>query len=260
MIESSKENSLEREIKPADCVVILGRGIEQVETKKGKEWKPTGAIERLTEKGWHSGIREKELTPDAEGNVVIAGSNANVIAAVELFEELKKRKIPPKLIIFAAGRPAYLEQEEDKTLTEGKILSKKFTSEIKSEDKVEMTILDKNKYTKDDIVESLRLSLDKGLHEITFITISLHKDRAEEFLKIVYSEHPELRKVSGRFIASEDLLSRRYSRSPSAMRLYTKHLEELKKSPAWKLTEAREKKGISDLRSGKYQTLQGPEK
>ena len=252
MKEVLRERQKEREPEPTDCVVVLGRGIEQVDTSAGKQWKPTRSIERLTDKGQHQGAREKGLDSEAAGDVVIAGANANVLASLQLFKEFNQKGKPPHLFIFAAGRPSYLENDPDKTLTEGKILAEKFADRAEAEAKVEFTILDKNKNTKDDIVESLRLAFQRGLKSATFITISLHIARAEEFLKMAYNEYPELRAVTGRFVASEDLLMRRYADNPSAYGLFIKGLENLKKSAAWERTEQREKKGLEDLRSGEY--------
>ena len=119
---------IEQEKPPAfDGIVVLGRGIEQVDVGETKKWKPTRAIEELSLKKGHPGIRVKEITPEDENeSVVVAGANANVLAAVELFEELKGSDNQPGLVIFAAGRPDFLKNESDETLSEGKILVEKF--------------------------------------------------------------------------------------------------------------------------------------
>ena len=121
-VETIRSDS-EVEPEPADCIVVLGRGIEYVE---GRGWRPTTAIERLSEQGWHPGIRERGLTPDSEGEIILAGSNANIYAAVELFEKQSKEDAAPSLVIFAAGRPNYLMDNPDPTLSEGCVMNAKF--------------------------------------------------------------------------------------------------------------------------------------
>lgn len=239
----------ELEPKPVDCIVVLGRGIEQVD---GRGWRPTTSIERLSEQGWHPGTREKGLTPDSEGEIILAGSNANIYAAVELFEEQSAAGAAPSLVIFAAGRPNYLMDNPDPTLSEGSVMSAKFQDRTRKTAAAETMILDQNRNTQDDIIESLKVALERGFKEVKLITIGAHVPRATEFLKLAYAEHPEFAGISANFVASEDLLERRYAGSATAFSLYSKGVEALRDSQADLYTRYRERRGINALRRGNY--------
>ena len=243
-----------------DGIIVLGRGIEQVNVGGERKWKPTRAIEKLSSGKQHSGTRIEGLTPeDGDELVVVAGANANTLAAVELFDELKKSGGQPSLVIFSAGRPDYLKNEKDKALSEGKILAEKFTGLEKDKiGETETLVLDKNKNTKDDILYALKAARDRGIKRVAIITISLHVERASEFAKLIMQENPELSNIEIQFIPSEELLEKRYSKSPHASKKFKEGLAKLKQSVAWKRTAEKEKSGVEALRQGKYnQSSQG---
>lgn len=256
MNEKEKNFMAEHETPPVfDGIAVLGRGIEKTETSGGEKWRPTRAIEKMAGR-YHSGRRERNISmQDEDESVVVAGANANAIAATELFEQLQKNGTPPSVVIFSAGRPAYIEQDPDQSLSEGKILEQKFLRKVSvktREAQPETIILDKNKNTKDDILTALQTAKEKGVRKLAIITIGLHVERSEEFYKLVVAENPELRGISVEFVPSEKLLEERYSKSPSASKIFAKELKELKESSAYKRTEEREKRGVKQLREGTY--------
>lgn len=232
-----------------DVICILGRGIEKVKTSSGYVWRPTRLIEKLSEKGWHTGYRLQGLDPDNEFTV-IAGSNANVLAAIQLLEELIKNGNPPQLIIFAAGRPPYLVDDPDPTLSEGTILAAKFVRSIKIDEAnmPEIAIQSRNKNTRDDLEESLRLATEKGLKRLAVVTVSVHIERVREFFNLILKENPQFKNFDVSFFASEKVLLNRYRSVP----LYKKLLARVEESAAYQETIEKERKGIEALRSGTY--------
>src|SRR3989344_3422322 len=118
-IENFQEEK-EHEIKPVDCLVVLGRGGEKVKTPEGEVWKPTRYIQELDEKGFRTGVRKLAIGKE-DTRTWVAGGTANTIAGIEVFEKLKEMETPPKLLIISAGRPAYLEKEP-KGFSEGVVM------------------------------------------------------------------------------------------------------------------------------------------
>src|SRR5882724_4834894 len=101
------------------ALCVLGRGIEKVATSAGDVWRPTRYIEVPSERGGHTGKRARGLNLHDDRSV-IAGSNANVLAACQYLQQTQE---PPRVVIFAAGRPGYI---ADAGITEGKVMLEKF--------------------------------------------------------------------------------------------------------------------------------------
>jgi len=227
-----------------DAIIVFGRGV-------GKDirgnWRPTPYVEEF-KGGRHKGIFER-VDPESKSSF-IGGSNANVLAAVQLFEELRRTSILPKLVIFAAGRPDYL-SKESLWMTEGRILEEKFRQKIrKFSSSVQTVILEQNKNTKDDINESLKLVANQGFGRVAIITIGVHIPRSREFFRLAQKEGKVPAELEVDFLAAEEILARRSKR-------YTKIFELTRKTEAHKRTAACEKEGVKKLRLGHYRSAQG---
>ncbi len=225
-----------------DVICALGRGIERVQTSAGERWRPTRYIEAVDDQGRHTGYRKRDASMN-DNNSLIAGANANVLALCERWKQC--RLLPHRLpvIVFAAGRPAYLSRAAP-LLTEGFILSEVFRRRARAED-CEMVVLAQNRNTKDDIFECARLAAERKLRDLEVITVSVHVERVAEFVRLAQGERPQLR---FHLLASEDILRRRYARFMKFEAAY----KEARASRAYLRTAAREAGGIEALRAGRY--------
>jgi DUF218 domain len=227
----------------ADALCILGRGIEQVKTNRQLVWRPTRYVEILADVGTHTGKRFQGLTID-DSTAVIAGSNANTLAAIELFGTCRKARKVPKLVIFAAGRPDYLANESDKELTEGRILAERFVrGACPRLDETQIVVLKKNRDTRDDIAETLSLVSSARLNGLIVLTVAVHIPRASEMAHMLPVPGVEIE-----FISAEELLIHRYR----CRKWSTGFLERLSGSKAYRRTLEREERGLLALRSGTY--------
>lgn len=258
-----QELSPEQESTPKyDAIVVLGRGIGK--DSHGK-WRP---LSYFVESSMHSGVFNNQVSPENEKSIV-GGGNANTLALFHFYRQLSEKGFPPGLVIFAAGRPDYL-AKEDPDLSEGSVMRNKFLGKLETRNiqHPKTVVLDKNKNTADDMVESLRLIQQRGLQNAVAITIGLQIDRAEEFLKLAREQAGISEKdVHIDFKASEDILenvSDKYKRGfedvvvaqPSKQN--PKHLHEsYDQTKAYKTTEAMEKRGVARLKAGTYFTT-GP--
>lgn len=245
-----------------DAIVVLGRGI-------GKDshgiWRP---LSYFVESSMHSGVFNNQVSPESETNIV-GGGNANTLALFHFYRQLSKKGDPPKLVIFAAGRPDYL-AHEGPDLSEGSVMRDKFLGKLETRNiqQPETVILDKNKNTADDMAESLRIIQKRGLQNVVAITVGVQIERAQEFLKLAREQAgiPE-NEVHIDFRASEDILmgvSDKYKRrfedvvvaQPGKQK--PRHLHEsYNQTEAYKTTEAMEKRGVARLKAGTYFTT-GP--
>ncbi|MDO8472124.1 MAG: hypothetical protein Q7S64_03200 [bacterium] len=217
---------------------VFGRGIEKVEGV----WEPTQAIEQLSEQGGHPGERIPGIECNSDdGRVVIAGGEYNVRAAVWLHDQGQ----PPAVLVFAAGRPNYLLSDPDPTLSEGKIMLGRFTQQVVLSDSTRVVIQDQNKNTRDDLVQTLFLARDNKLHNVTIVSVTVHLPRCREFLQSALAAEPSLACCRVEFVASEMVLMH-YEPKLCAT------LQELLISKAYCRTAERERKGIEDLRGGRY--------
>ena len=229
-----------------EAICVLGRGIERVGTNRGDVWRPTRYIEVLSTRGAHLGRRVRGIDINGEHSV-IAGANANVVAACQLFEELRNSGRAPRLVIFAAGRPSYLLDESDKNLTEGRILSEHFTRKVQPKSgETDIIILKHNRDTKDDIDEILKVAARRDVNKVTIVTVAVHLARAAEFARVACQGCGT--RVDLNFMASEQLLVRRYARSNH----FTNVLRLCEQSAAYMRTASEEQRGIEAIRSGTY--------
>jgi hypothetical protein len=233
--------SQESETRPMyDAIVVFGRGIGKDE--RGR-WHPTPYIEETVD-GQHSGVFKTSVNTEGR-NAYIGGANANVLAAVQLFEESVREGSRPKLVIFAAGRPDYL-KDEASWLSDGKILEDKFKRKIgKSNHQVDTKVIRQNKNTRDDVEQSLKIAKDHGLGRVAIITVGVHIPRSREFYEVAKKEGNVSTDIQVDFISSEEILGRRDRR-------FTKIFEAGLKTQAYKKTVAKEKEGIKNLRQGRY--------
>lgn len=173
------------DFKPVDCLVLLGHSIEEVATAGGEiAWKPTRLIQKLNENGWRTGERDTNLDPNDE-SAYVGGGNAVSIAAAEFFNQLTERAETsdaeaPKLVVFAAGRPAYLKKcNTPEELSEGVPMTEVFQREIKPLKKYapETLFLNDNKNTRDDIEKPVALAFERGLRRIAFVMLDVRIER-----------------------------------------------------------------------------------
>jgi DUF218 domain len=233
-----------------DAICILGRGIEKVSTKCGDTWRPTQYVELPNAQGGHSGRR----TPGVHLNdkvSLIAGAHANVVAACHLFQELRDKNLAPRIVVFAAGRPSYLSDEPDQSLTEGRVLSEYFVRKIRLRPReTEIIVFDHNLDTQDDIQAFLSLATERQIGRAVVVTVKVHIPRVLEFAK---QARQDANSVAMAFLSSEEILARRYSQRNGIL----KTLSHCETSGAYKRTLAREIKGIAALRAGQYKRSGG---
>ena len=232
-----------------DALCVFGRGIEKVRVCGEYAWRPTRLIEVLSENRFHTGYRAVGLDPEDEFSV-IAGANANVLAAIQIFEELAKNNNPPRLVMFAAGRPKYLALDPDPTLSEGKILAEKFIRMVNIENTnfPEIITQSENKNSKDDLEQSLELATKNEVTNLSIITVSVHIPRVKELFRMCLNDKPLYKNLGISFLASEKILLRRYK----SISLYKRMLSQLQGSKAYQRTVLNEQQGIIALRSGNY--------
>ena len=157
--------------KPVGALCVLGRGIERVQTHWGAVWRPTRYLEQPSEHGGHSGTRHPAAPGDA--TALIAGSNASTLAACTLFHRLRSQGAAPNLVIFAAGRPAYLAAEA--TLSEGLVLQRAFTRRLGDHARdTETIVLAENRNTYDDINSTARLAAERRIAQVAIVTVGVH--------------------------------------------------------------------------------------
>lgn len=254
-IEVKSLGEIQREIldiQPVDCVSVLGRGIEKVvvtapDGSKKEKWKPTKYVQKLDEKGVRTGYRENMDLADEQAWV--GGGKANTLAVIEILKILEKKKSPPKLLILAAGRPKYLD-EEPEGFSEAVPMRKIIERNVGSSYDTIVQTDDRN--SQDDVVNTLKNALKKDCKSVTFINTEIAIPRTKEFYRLALEENPEFRALSVNFYTSEEILAQRYGSSKFAKKAFAKIQGELKESGAWKHTEEGEQGGIEAIRKGKY--------
>lgn len=194
-------------------------------------------------------IPQIDLSNPPTGNLeneVVGGGNSNILAAVHYLNRLYKRDKYVKEIIFAAGRPPYI-QKLSETMTEGEIMIPKFQrlGNYYGLPDVPVGNFRTNRNSWDDTRESLNYALRKGYKNVAIIQIGLQNPRINEFLKKAKSDNITLSGINVEVFDSWDILSGVSSH-------YKRIFESVEESMAYKKTAAMEEKGIQDLRSGKY--------
>lgn len=230
-----------------DLLCVFGRPIEQVHTSSGLVWRPSRYVERLTEDGKHSGVRVAHVRCDeSDPRVVVAGGNANVLAAVRIFERFVDGGMRPEVVMFAAGRPAYIAHHPDPAFCEGAVFKERFTRAVRCNIwPTRILLQSKNKNTKDDLVGTLRYARRRGFRSVGIVSLGLHIPRITNFLRLVHQADPALRDILVHFFAAEKVLAKASSRYRAIFRA-------TRSSPVHKRTAAWEAKGIRDLRAGRY--------
>jgi hypothetical protein len=223
-----------------EVLCVFGRGIEKVDGI----WQPTAYIERLSDEDCHAGFRTHGITPfDNDTRVVVAGAEINAVACAMLYKKFDDDGATPAVVIFAAGRTAYIANDPDLNLTEGRILCRRFRELAPPGERTEIVFQPGNKNTRDDLVETLKFAKERGFSRIAVISVTVHIPRCQEFMRYVPDEFISAMDV--RWFASEPIVLQYFPEEYS-------YLWEAMISPAYIRTAERERKGIDDLRSGHY--------
>ncbi len=228
-----------------DAVIILGRGIERL--KENNTWVPCQYIQLVDAKGFRTGFREPDLEIDTT-NTLVAGAEANIYAGIELFEQLTRNNLKPSLVIFAAGRPAYLEKEPA-GFAEGNVLKEVFDKNI-TENYSSIINADTTN-TKGDVVNSVTLCKEKGFKKVVLINTEMAMPRTKVFYE-VWKQEQQDSGLEVIFKTSEEILIKRYSLDKNLAEKFAELQNNLKNSLAWKVTDEREKGGIEAIKSGSY--------
>lgn len=204
MEDSSVESKAEkRQIPQYEAIVIMGRGIGK--DSKGK-WRPQSYF---IEGSLQSGTFNNNVDPNNPNvETLINGQNANNLAGYHLYRQLAEQGFPPKLVVFAAGRgDGYLKDAEE-SLSEGKVIGERFLNKLtglKDLREPETIIFGKNKTTRDDMRETVRLIKERGLKNVAIITVGVHLKRTHEFFDI-FAQKENLDGINVDFIPSEKIL------------------------------------------------------
>ena len=241
------------ELYQAEVIVVPGHSIERVDVKGEEKWKPTRLIQEVDDKGWRTAERNLDLDKDGE-NAIVGGCNAVTLAAAQYYEDLVKKGVPPKLVIFAAGRAAALDKHaaDNPSLSEAGPMMEVFERETNASENLgneNIKILDKTKTTQDDVENSIELAHAEGLTKVAFLLLDLRLDRAEAFWEAMKEKKPELVSMEVKFLAAEDFLRERYKDQPE---MIEKILSEFTASEAYHKTNQAEIGGAEAVRSGKY--------
>ncbi len=242
------------QIKLIECLAVPGHSVEEVEMRGGKRWKPTRLIQETDERGWRTGERRKDLSA-ADESALLGGGNAVTIAAAQLFDDLETQTYPRlKLLIFAAGRPAYLGRTPP-GYSEGEAMLAVFRRKAETLEEakdVEIVIQKENLSSRDDVFNSLRMAYERGLKSIAFLLMDFRIDREKEFLRLALEEHPEYRCIAVECLSAENILFERYKDNPARFSGLNKMLKSLKSSKAFARSTEMEKGGTVALRKGTY--------
>lgn len=202
--ERPKELKNRKETEPystPEAIVVLGRGVGM--NPQGN-WVPTpsvtigrGPFRGHTGEICYSldpdGKVERTKNPNENMSAVIGGANANVRAAYEIIKVQHREGQQLPLIIFAAGRPKYLENAPEGT-SEGSVLRNKLFR-LLERDGVELPsfkLQPNNKATIDDICESLKFCAEQGYKNVGIITIEPHVFRSWQMARRVMIENPDI--------------------------------------------------------------------
>ncbi len=165
-----------------------------------------------------------------------------------VWNALRPLKVRRGNFIIAGGRPEYL-KDAPAGLSEGSVMKEELLRRAREAPEV---IASADNDTFEGVLHSLQITKDRRLHSIVFSTIELHMPRVREFYKYVTREHSEFRDIVAKFVTSEDLLRRRYVGNPERLAGFEKIQKELHASEVWRITKAREDRGLSKLQSGEY--------
>lgn len=239
----------------SDTLVTLGRGIAL--DSKG-DWRSTPYFTKAVISQGRggprpvSGVFDNKVNPDEfdeEGKpkYMVGGANANVLALYHLYHQLDIQGTPPKLVVFAAGKPRYLGDDIPDDLTEGGVMSEKFMQKlaVRSLSVPEILILRQNQNTFDDMNNSLQAAQERGLNSIAFVTIALQIRRADAFLRKLLADGLGWEGLNCTFIPSEKVLSEVDDR-------YKKAFRDIGKTIPYRNNVFYETRGLRAFRSDAY--------
>jgi len=233
-----------------ELLVILGRSVEFTVEKGRLKFRPTGIYSR-----WNPETRdlipELNFANPPRGNsedTYVSGGNSNVLGAIHYLRDLSMRGHYVKEIVFAAGRPPYLQKLTD-SMTEGDIMLGRFNVLARHYSLPEVPIgnFRSNRNTWDDVKETLRLAKEKGYINVAMVSIGLHLPRIAEFIK-EYESREGARLNSDlniQLLDSWTILSEASSH-------YKEIFKNAEKSEAYKKTFEMEENGIRQLKNGTY--------
>ena len=259
--------SLERELPKTECLIILGGGIDQVTARnvetlrEEKIWKPSRYVVEtdpaIASRDKRTGLRKKSSKDEElDKDLVVHGGNAYLIAGIQFLDEMRGRGMTPRRIIFAAGRPDYIQNvTSEMEADEGKVMFKEFQRRTSTES-LEGTVIEVrgegSKNTAGDLLNGLKATLDGGLKSAVVIVTEARMERTEAMYAVLQEKFPKLSQIDTTFISAEDLLHRRYAERASTNRIFEEMQKKLKESALWEETKRREAKGIDDLKKGNY--------
>ena len=227
-----------------EILCVFGRGIEKV----NGVWRPTAYIEKLSPDNQHPGDRYPEDQIDMNGDdpqVVIGGAEINALATTALYNSLWDAGSLPEVVTFAAGRPKYIADDPDQTLSEGQLLKQVFLRESWFDPAQTETVMQTtNRNTRDDLLETLHLAKTRGYRRVAIVSVLAHIARCMEFLRWALIAKPKFNDIEVKFFASEPVVLNHY---PDYNFLYEAMI-----SKAFARTAERERRGIADLREGRY--------
>lgn len=228
-----------------NLLAILGRGIQK--TASDGPWVLTEDLEVLADDGAHSIVRLP--IDDRNPNCVVGGGELNLMAGLELC-----REYDPKLVVCAYGHRARYLVEADAP-TESEIMSARFVKSCKELNltEPEVVVWPKDKdllgpsNTKVELLNILRLALEKGCLVVGIVTVTVHLERAILFTRRhLASEEFVNKQIEVEFFASEQVLTRV---RPETYALRTLRLFS---SEAFRRNALREANGVEAFLSGSY--------
>jgi hypothetical protein len=218
--------SLERELPLVESLIVLGGGIDQVTTRNvvtGKEeqiWKPSRYVVDVDphkkEKDKRTGER-KPIVPNEvlSESAVVHGGMAHLLGSMQFLEELKERGAPVTQLIFAAGRPDYIESvTHDSSVDEARVMKREFLRRIREHQVIEPDNIivgsEGSKNTAGDLLNGFNLALEHNpiVDHVVVILTEVRLERTKVMCTYLQEQFPRLKKITVTFISAEDLLRR----------------------------------------------------
>lgn len=240
-----------------DVIAVLGRGIERVPAGTGaRQWRPTSLIEKCKPGTFeHLGFRQGAVDP-SDPDCIIGGGNANVIAALQLFETRGA-----KAILFAYGdRSNYLRELHGPL--EGAVMKYEFLRRLgKRAPEVLKTVDIRGglelppgapSRTLEELANIFDFALARDMKTVAIIGIGIHVPRVMVFAESVL-KNPLYAGLEIAFLTAEELLLERDCR-------FARYIAATASSEAYRRNAAMEERGITAFREGKYKSVQDTDK
>jgi hypothetical protein len=236
-------------IPQTECLVVVGHGIERTEAGT---WIPSRYIQQTID-GYRTAVKNIDLSPN-DPNVLIAGGKIECLATIEAIEILREKPGFPRAIIYAAGRPSYLDRLEPNhpEISEGSVMNEYISRRVNIPDSTEKHILHSDKNTKDDIENALAIALRYGFKHITFIVLEIRIPRCFAFLEKAVEREPKLKDLKVNFVKAEELLGLRYGNFKAASHAWKNIETVVNSSNAYKVTKQNEDIGTAKVRDNEY--------